>query len=284
MSHKKYIVSVIAMLIPIVSFAQDMKHVGRQETDQTKVVGSANADSTENVPKEHFSDAETTALATERGLSEILMEKQPENKDLRKSVQEKSDSIKMLTDYIRQLETSHLESKKELWDSIKVLNKENQVLKTKTQVLATLSHVVYKQCLLYPLERKYSKKFVEESLRSLEALGIRNNEKYREVCETYWDLLKKYSLYNQEVLSFLQTQNESFTLKRWNINEITKEGCKSDLERLSYYQFYKTKDIKPWKSIIYLDKVIDDLKSMLSGEKKLNEANFKDLINRVKPE
>lgn len=284
MSHKKYIVSVIAMLIPIVSFAHDMNHEGQQETDQTKVVGSANADSTENVPKEHSSDAETTAPATERGLSEILVEKQPENKDLRKSVQEKSDSIKMLTDYIRQLETSHLESMKELWDSIKVLNKENQVLKTKTQVLATLSHVVYKQCLLYPLERKYSKKFVEESLRSLEALGIRNNEKYREVCETYWDLLKKYSLYNQEVLSFLQTQNESFTLKRWNINEITKEGCKSDLERLSYYQFYKTKDIKPWKSIIYLDKVIDDLKSMLSGEKKLNEANFKDLINRVKPE
>lgn len=282
----KIILILIAILVPTMTFAQnDKSEKGKkkQKTEQTVGEETTPADSAENKLGISTQVADVTASATEKGLSEILAEKQQENKDLKKSIQEKSDSIKYLIDSIAQLKSFQKGEIKELKDSINTLNKENKELKNKTQALASLSHVVYKQCLLYPLERKYNKKFVDESLQTLKTLDVKNNARYKEICDTYWDLLEEYSRYNQEILTFLTTQYESFSLKQWNITDVTKGGCKSELEKLSYYSLYKKKDIKPWKSIIYLDNVIDDLIAMLSGKKNLNEANFKDLITRVTP-
>lgn len=269
----RYYLSIIVLLISFIVHAEDndtiecANQVNKQ--DSTKVVISN--DPIKNNQEKSISPIEETTSIEVVSL-EILAEKQNEVNSLKHDLKEKDDEILLLKG-----------EKDVLENSIRDLTKERDDLKGKIQAFSSMSNVVFKQCLLYPLERKYNKSFVEESMRAINELGIRTNQKYKDYCDTYWDLLENYVSYNQEVLNRLTSQYESFSLKHWNISDVAKTGCQTEITTLSYYQFYKNKDVKPWKSITYLDAVIDDWLAMLIGKQTLNENNFKSLIERVTP-
>ena len=270
-------------MIPFLAYAQNEGNKDSTNVPAEKVENKAVPNDTvvneDSVPVVNVQEDNSGTEA----LSIIISEKIKDITELNNTINQKSDSISLLLDSIQSLKGNYNNDIDSLNNVISSLIDEKKQLEEKTKALATVSNIIYKQCLLYPLERKYNKSFVDESVHAINSLGIRNNPKYKEVCNTYWDLLNGYSSYNQEVLDFLKSQYESFELKRWNIPDITKNGCKTELMNLRYYSLYKNKDVKPWKSITYLDKVIDDLLSILSGKQPLNEVNFKNLIDRVTP-
>lgn len=224
-----------------------------------------------------------SSQSQDNNLGEILSEKQSEIKILRDNIRVLNDSIISLNSFIKNEEkitSSELLNKQRIIDD---LNHKNSDLINKLNAYSSISQIVYKQCLLYPLERKYDESFVKESVQCITVMGIKDNEKYKDVYNTYWDLLNNYSIYNEEIKSFLISQYESFNLKHWTLSEIIKEGSLKSMQRLSYYQYYKNKDVKPWKSIPYLDKVFDDYLSMMDDKSVLNQQNFNALIDRVSP-
>ena len=126
--------------------------------------------------------------------------------------------------------------------------------------------VLYKQCLLYPLERRYSRQFVDEALSTIEVFATigqtsANFKKYR---ETYEPLLSKYGEYNQELIDYLNACKTYITKRQERLGdaaqvEVPVTDWTNELKALPYYkECYVGKDKPPYKSIIYLDERIDE--------------------------
>lgn len=73
---------------------------------------------------------------------------------------------------------------------------------------------------------------------------------------------------------------EQLKVKGWNIRESAKNNAQNALKNLKYYEYYQKKDKYPWKSIVYLDEVIDDYFKLLESPK-INEKKLQDLINKL---
>ena len=280
----KYYLFIITLMIPLLTFAQKKgdKKSNKEKAEQVETIQTSTSEDVENNEQGGTFKVQENITGTD-ALSVVISQQLGSISDLNKLIELKTDTITHLNDSIGDLIDMYEKNINTLKDSSNSLKKENSNLENKTVAIASISNIVYKQCLLYPLERRYNKTFIDESIQALNVLGVKNNPKYKEVCDTYWDLLNEYSIYNQELLEFLQSQFESFSLKHWNIPDVARNGCKSEVSNLKYYTLYKNKDVKPWKSISYIDKVLDDLLAMLSGKQQLDETNFKNLIDRITP-
>ena len=73
---------------------------------------------------------------------------------------------------------------------------------------------------------------------------------------------------------------EILKVKKWRINDIGKKQARDALNALEYYQYYKNKDKKPWKSIVYLDEVIGNFIKLMECQN-LNEKNLQELIDKL---
>lgn len=154
-------------------------------------------------------------------------------------------------------------------------------LNKQISAFGVLNEIIYKQCLLYPLEKPYDKELIDNSQKCLLNLKIGENPKYKNVYEVYFPLLALYSEYNNEVYSFLESQKQSFELKQWKLSESYKTMILEMIKSLKYYDLYKDKDQEPWRSILFLDGIIDDFTFMLTGKKELSEENMINLINSM---
>lgn len=270
----RIILSILFILCSFLSLAQNKveKNTDKGKAEQTISSRTTVQDTIDNRKEQQL-----------EALVQTISENRSTIGQLRNNLKQKNDTIRLLNRTIQHLYEEHNKEIDFLKDTLKRIREENENLRKKEEAQTSLSKIVYKQCLLYPLERRYKKSFVEESMKTIEALNIRTNPKYKEICDTYWDLLERYAEYNNEVLAFLEETKSSFHYKDWKINDTSRQGCMDKLKKLNYFLFYKDKDREPYKSISYLDGVIDDFLSILTGKETLNESNFQKLIDRVKP-
>lgn len=142
------------------------------------------------------------------------------------------------------------------------------------------NETIFKQCLLYPLEGRYDSIFISECKQCLKDMKIQ--ESHPKLYNTYYDLLNDYKNYNDQVKTFLVKQKISVDMK----GELTgdfKEKAKRKLKNLDYYKnFYSSRNTPPYKSIPYLDEVIDEFLSVLNSNK-LNGTNMQELIEKLEP-
>lgn len=277
----RIILSILFILCSFLSLAQNKveKNTDKGKADQTVSSRTTVQDTIDNRKEQQL-----------EALVQTISENRSTIEQLRNNLKQKNDTIKLLNRTIQHLYEEHNkeidclnDTLKRIREDINRIREENENLRKKEEAQTSLSRIVYKQCLLYPLERRYKKSFVEESMKTIEALNIRTNPKYKETCDTYWNLLERYAEYNNEVLAFLEETKSSFHYKDWKINDHSKQGCLKKLNGLPYFLLYKDKDREPYRSISYLDGVIDDFLSMLKGKETLNESNFQKLIDRVRP-
>lgn len=199
--------------------------------------------------------------------------------------------IKDLQDSVFKLRGEHSQYVKDdiaYQDSIRKLNRKvrkmQDELKMKSdsmKIIQSFDQIIYKECLLYPLERRY------DSTRLVEAkhcLDLMTSVKVKQPVEykTYYHFLTEYAKYNREVLGFLEELNGYFEKKAWPTGSAVESYVSGQLKKLTYYQFYEKRNIKPWESILYLDEVLDDfLKVLRKGE--INKDTMQEFIKRVKP-
>lgn len=232
-------------------------------------------DSIAEISKEHVViDAMSTTVEMLKSRIGIL---QAEVRRLQEDSISKSDTIARLMDSLnRRTDKLHDESEKA-----------EAAIRGQERIEYILSHVdeiVYKQCLLYPLEAKYDSTTWSESLQAIDAfININNSpsEKFNKYKEIYYDLLKQYPVYYNEILHLLKEERKVLNMTCWEVGA-HKEMFLNDMRSLPYWKFYIHRNEAPFKSILYLDNVIDKFKTIVnkSGNVKNDIDN---LINSVSP-
>ena len=188
-------------------------------------------------------------------------------------------------------EDNFQQEKKSLNESINNLNKEITTLKAEKDAAVkkaedyenrfkNLDKIIYKQCLYYTLEKPYNPKLIDDAKKCLEKMEMDIKSSHPTEFETYRPFLDTYAKYNSEVKNFLKNQMEILKVKKWRINDIGKKQARDALNALEYYQYYKNKDKKPWKSIVYLDEVIGNFIKLMECQN-LNEKNLQELIDKL---
>lgn len=188
-------------------------------------------------------------------------------------------------------EDNFQQEKKSLNESINNLNKEITTLKAEKDAAVkkaedyenrfkNLDKIIYKQCLYYTLEKPYNPKLIDDAKKCLEKMEMDIKSSHPTEFETYRPFLDTYAKYNSEVKNFLKNQMEQLKVKGWNIRESAKNNAQNALKNLKYYEYYQKKDKYPWKSIVYLDEVIDDFFKLLKSSK-INEKNLQELIDKL---
>lgn len=151
-------------------------------------------------------------------------------------------------------------------------------------ILSNVDAIVYKQCLLYPLEAKFDSTTWTESLQGIDAYVEINNspsDKFNKYKDVYYNLLKQYPVYYNELLNLLKGERKVLSMTQWVVGA-HKEKFLNDMQALPYWKFYVHRNEAPYRSILYLDNVIDKFKTIInkSGNVKNDIDN---LINSVSP-
>ena len=158
------------------------------------------------------------------------------------------------------------------------------------QAVLSNDAVLYKQCLLYPLERRYNPSLILDALSTVEVFASlgQMSEKFVEYRNTYEPLLKQYEIYNQQLLGFLggcvdYIEKREEKLGAGRQIPIPKDSWLDELKKLPYYQeCYVNKDTPPFKSIIYLDDIMDDFKSVIEQKGDM-KAELQKLVKKLEP-
>ena len=201
----------------------------------------------------------------------------------------KNDSLKLQTqvaelkDNVARIQNENLDLKLQ----VEKAQKEKEQL---SQTLLSIDGVLAKQCLLYPLERRYNKKFVEEALNTVEEFGRlgKTSEKFNEYRNTYEPLLRKYFGYNQEIIDFLNKcialiEKQQNSLENKKGIRIPREIWNAQLSELGYYrECYVVKDTPPYKSIIFLDESIDKIRDILQNSNDV-KLDFEKVVETISP-
>lgn len=151
-------------------------------------------------------------------------------------------------------------------------------LRSSKALILSLDNIVYKECLLFPLERRYNAKYIADSKRCLEAMGT--NKSHPKEYQTYYHFLDEYESFNQALITFLGDQEDCLGRKQWKINDVAIKQAKDGLNKLPYYKYYVNRNKYPWESILYLDETIDEFLKLLNSGK-LNSKTMEELIQRL---
>ena len=151
-------------------------------------------------------------------------------------------------------------------------------LRSSKALILSLDNIVYKECLLFPLERRYNAKYIADSKRCLEAMGT--NKSHPKEYQTYYHFLDEYESFNQALIKFLKYQSDCLKMKQWDVNELAIKQAKDGLNKLPYYKYYVNRNKYPWESILYLDETIDEFLKLLNSGK-LNSKTMEELIQRL---
>lgn len=237
---------------------------------------------------------ESKSDSIDNGISTLvrqLSEKQQEIDDL-------NDSIKRLNGQLdATIKMSMNESQstnlqiKHFQDTISLLRNENasllndirlknDSLKNSKNLIISLDNIVYKECLLFPLERRFNAKYIADSKRCLEAMGT--SKSHPKEYNTYYHFLDEYDSFNQDLINFLRDQEKKLGMKQWKINELAISQAEDGLKKLPYYRYYMNRNKAPWESILYIDETIDEFFKLLNSGK-LTSTTMQELIHRLEP-
>ena len=212
-----------------------------------------------------------------------------------------NDSItqldKLFNDSIMRLNKLHAQKLAVQDDSIRQLNKswkeeaeqreklaiDLATADKKLEALNALNDIIYRQCLLYPMEGRYNAAYVDEAKQCLIGLGLWQNDDYKDM-EKYRNLLDNYGRYNQEIIGFMEEQANFLKKKEWLLNDITTTGILEDMKHLEYYSYYKDRNNGEYESIIYLDDVLDSYIKLISTVGTITEESYQSIVDSLKPE
>ena len=152
--------------------------------------------------------------------------------------------------------------------------------KEQLKLLDRIDDEVYRQCLLYPLERRFDPKLIDEALHSLNRMNIADS--HREQYDTYAPLLNEYAHLNQEVITFLNDQKRSLTMKGGSFSNEGIAAAKQKFANNPYKRYYEKRNEKPWRSILYLDQALEDFFRLLDNKQLTSDA-LNELIERLQP-
>lgn len=169
-------------------------------------------------------------------------------------------------------------------------DKANKDFETIKQAVLSKDAVLYKQCLLYPLERRYNPSLITDAMNTVNVFaGLGEmSDKFEEYKNTYQPLLMQYEQYNTQLTLFIQGCIDYIEKREEKLGEsgqvsIPKEKWLNELKALSYYQeCYVGKDTPPYRSIIYLDEIIDEFKVVV-GHGDNVRTELQKLIKKLEP-
>lgn len=245
-----------------------------------------------DVAKEDNEDKAIDALleATTRQINE----KQKELDSCQKQLVEYKTKVGLLQDTLTILKEKLIQKNKEINSAQKAkdtVEKERDIEKNKNDKLRgsinMMDAIIYKQCLLYPLERRYNEKFIRESITAVEdfsQFSPPRSDKFLEYKGTYMPLLENYKSYNDEIIQFLESVMSTLNLTDGIVGAGHKDKFNLELESLRYYQdCYTVRNDPPsFKSILYLDNVIDKFKKIINKKGDIRQ-DMTELIKSVKP-
>lgn len=201
----------------------------------------------------------------------------------------KEDSAALQAD-ITQQKGRIAELEKVVVESNKAAEKSKRDYETIKQAVLSKDAVLYKQCLLYPLERRYNPALIADALSTVNVFAGfgQMSDKFEEYRNTYQPLLHQYEQYNRQLLTFFEGCIEYITIREDKMGEggrvsAPKDKWLKEMNELPYYQeCYIGKDTPPFKSIIYLDEIIDDFKSVIEQKGDV-KADLQKLIMKLEP-
>lgn len=235
------------------------------------------------------------ALAEELGAQKAAIDR------LEAGIKEKDDTIALLQQELEALRANSVRKQQEdkalaaARDSVQSLGRElyesRRQLKAMADSLQSLSGLqaavrrldtlMYKQCLLYPLERPYEEGFVREALTTLDRLQIKQRGLFQNEYDTYAPLLRDYKKHTADVAKLLQGVAKRFDRLGYKVEPNIVRTVQNQLKASAYYPLYQQRNRPPYRSIPYLDGVIDDLLAMLGGKAPLTREYFGRLMERV---
>lgn len=262
---KTALIIILTLFVVCPSFAQQNKN--KKETDKAPKNVETDSDAPNNGAKleskvEDMDEAfKTTSPALER-----------ENKELKAQIEGlKKDTTKLKLIYAKQ-QNRIIEYK----DSLANIKKG----------ISSMDAIVYKQCLLYPLEGRYNQHLIDESLKAVEAfaqIGGKRSPEFVEYKKVYMPLLEKYFSYNDEIISFIE-EKVCKRLVNGSIGQNQKQNIIDvGLKNLFYYRdCYINRNKPPYKSIIYLDEAIDRFIAIMN-KSGIIENDLQELLKSLEP-
>lgn len=235
------------------------------------------------------------ALAEELGAQKAAIDR------LEAGIKEKNDTIALLQQELEALRANSVREQQEdkalatARDSVQRLGRElyesRRQLKAMADSLQSLSGLqaavaridtlVLQQCLLYPLEVECSDRLIREALTTLDRLQIKQRGLFQNEYDTYAPLLRQYKQYTADVAKLLQGVAKRFDRLGYKVEPNIVRTVQNQLKASAYYPLYQQRNRPPYRSIPYLDRVVDDLLAMLGGKAPLTREYFGRLMERV---
>ena len=191
--------------------------------------------------------------------------------------QQESNALAAARDSVQRFGSELLKARQRLQaqsDSLKSL-------KGLQAAVARIDTLVLQQCLLYPLEVKHSDRLIREALTTLDRLQIKQRGLFQNEYDTYAPLLRQYKQYTADVAKLLERGAKRFNQVGYEAKSAAAGSLQNDLKTSTYYPLYQKRNQPPYRSIPYLDRVIDDLLAMLGGKAPLTREYYGRLMERV---
>lgn len=235
------------------------------------------------------------ALAEELGAQKAAIDR------LEAGIKEKNDTIALLQQELEALRANSVREQQEdkalaaARDSVQRLGRELyesrrqlsamadslQSLSGLQAAVARIDTLVLQQCLLYPLEVECSDRLIREALTTLDRLQIKQRGLFQNEYDTYAPLLRQYKQYTADVAKLLQGVAKRFDRLGYKVEPNIVRTVQNQLKASAYYPLYQQRNRPPYRSIPYLDRVVDDLLAMLDGKAPLTREYFGRLMERV---
>lgn len=194
-----------------------------------------------------------------------------------KREQQEGEALAAARDSVQSLGRELYESRRQL----KAMADSLQSLSGLQAAVRRLDTLMYKQCLLYPLERPYEEGFVCEALTTLDRLQIKQRGLFQNEYDTYAPLLRQYKQYTADVAKLLERGAKRFNQVGYEAKSAAAGSLQNDLKTSTYYPLYQKRNQPPYRSIPYLDRAIDELLAMLDGKAPLTREYYGRLMERV---
>ena len=196
-----------------------------------------------------------------------------------------SDSIAQLNEFI-QMQLDSIAAKDQ---RIALLEMQCNEQQAQLHALDGLSATIYKQCLLYPLESRYSQQGLQEAIQCLNELNVWDNPLYKDNCDVYRPMLINYGRYNSQLIEMLEEfqqylqRKEEALGRQYQMNSMEEGELMQALRQQEYFRYYSRRNNPPYQSILYLDNVIDRIANLVSNHEGVSAQALGNIIERLRP-
>ena len=182
----------------------------------------------------------------------IMKEKQDSINDLKERIKELQARVDSLNKLVK-------DTKKDISDLEKLKKNHEKDIKyyTKARELTyeRRDQLVFDQNIKDVLQQPYDKEDCVEALTHFDKMETKEIIKYKE-------LVENYGKYTQNLREFLEKKRKDFAKENWAVQTSDSELVKKfhkDLKGTKYWKIYDKRTSKPYRSIGYLDNVIDSI-------------------------